>query len=634
MTMRAGPQALWAALGAALLAACGSPERDRAVLKLKARTPAERARALRELSAKARPGDAEAWLLVSRAARDPAAEVRLAAADALGAAPKAAELVKVEEGGPVDPDDSLASLLADPRDEVRLAAAAALGKRCGPRAKGYLLGAFARSGAVVRSALVDALGKCGSSAGDALAHWEARRRDRALRLLDSQSVAQRAKGAAELGLLGREGDVKQLLPLLDESDGVLIAAAAKGLGDAGAVQVEPRLRALLADEATTLSAAAAEGLAALGEGAILRAQVELEAAAQRADEAAFSAAAALATFKAPPAGLCQIAARARFARAAELLALAGACAAAGLANALALSDDQERSAALLAALLVVAPAPAPQAGPALAKLIERGSPELGVQAARVAERVHARSAGAALVAAVRREHKILEAERAAPPKPAGPEDDAAAAVELARQAAQAPQADRARYDALMKKLAARGQKVDARTSARARLGALLDGAPARHRGLLVAALRAAVVLRAPGIEADAKALAADPEADVARAAKGEPESEVGPQPSAADCLPTLLVAGSRAVAAPPGCLASLPASLPGEAAERARAAARVGRYAEDGADRAAACRLLRKLDGSAAGPLLEPFARDPERRVRLACAAGAGENETPVPLPR
>ena len=67
--MRAGPQALWAALGAALLAACGSPERDRAVLKLKARTPAERARALRELSAKARPGDAEAWLLVSRAAR-------------------------------------------------------------------------------------------------------------------------------------------------------------------------------------------------------------------------------------------------------------------------------------------------------------------------------------------------------------------------------------------------------------------------------------------------------------------------------------------------------------------------------------------------------------------------------------
>ena len=643
--------ALRAALGVALLlAACGSPEREKALVNLKARTPAERARAVRALSAKAKARDTETWVSLVRAARDPSAEVRLAAAESLATAPKAAELQPIEEGGPTDPDDSLGGLLADPRDEVRAAAAAALGKRCGPRAKGYLLGAFGRSGPAVRAVLGDSLGRCGSSLAAALTHWEAKRRARAHQLLDSQNTAQRAAGALELGLLGRDEDVKLLLPLLDETDGVLVAAAAKALGEAHAAVVEPRLKALLADEATTVSSSAAEGLSALGDQAVLRSRSELEAAAGRADDAAFSAAAALVSAGLPAADACRLAVRSRFARAAELLALAGSCAVKPLAEALAAQVGGARpaaakassrptspdaaqpdpaAAAILAALLVLPAAPAPQAGPALARLIQSDNPELAAQAARAAGLLQAKAAGPALVAVVRRERKLVLAERGAPPKPAGPEDDAAAAAVLAREAVRAPKADRGKYDLLMKKLAARGQAVDARTSARARLGAMLEGAPARRRTLLVAAIEAGLILNAPGMAAEVAPLRDDPEPDLARAARGEHEAAAAPPPDATECLPP------RAKVAPPaGCLAHLPEALPPEVAGRARAAAQLAIFHDDGAERAAACALLRRLDGPAAAAMLAPFGSDPERRVRNACAPAPPENKTAPPVPR
>src|SRR5207253_2733710 len=109
-------------------------------------------------------------------------------------------------------------MAADPRDEVRIAAVSALGKRCGPRAKGYLFAAFIRSGPAVRAAVGQALPGCGASLGDALAHWETRRRERAAKLLESQSAAQDAAAggddaaavAAVAALLSARGDAEDL----------------------------------------------------------------------------------------------------------------------------------------------------------------------------------------------------------------------------------------------------------------------------------------------------------------------------------------------------------------------------------------------------------------------------------------
>src|SRR5205085_11821872 len=75
----------------ALAVACGSPERDKAFVQVKAPTPIERAKAVRALAAKAKPGDVDAWAAVTRAARDPSSEVRLAAAESLAGAPKSTE---------------------------------------------------------------------------------------------------------------------------------------------------------------------------------------------------------------------------------------------------------------------------------------------------------------------------------------------------------------------------------------------------------------------------------------------------------------------------------------------------------------------------------------------------------------
>src|SRR5207302_2797746 len=132
-----------------------------------------------------------------------------------------------------------------------------------------------------------------------------------------------------------------------------------------------------------------------------------------------------------------------------------------------------------------------------------------------------------------------------------------------------------------------------------------------------AALRAALALDAPGAQAEARALEADPQPDLAAAARGEPEPPRPREPLLGDCLPQL-----PAAAPPAGCL-SRPAGAPldGALASRARAAARLALYSDDGADRAAACALLLRLDGEGARPLLAPFSRDPERRVRTACAA-------------
>ena len=93
---------------------------------------------------------------------------------------------------------------------------------------------------------------------------------------------------------------------------------------------------------------------------------------------------------------------------------------------------------------------------------------------------------------------------------------------------------------------------------------------------------------------------------------------------AADCLPA---AGPP----PPGCLQAISGGdLPPAMASRARAAAGLALFADDGTERAAACDLLRTLDGDSVNSVLAPFERDPERRVRVACRGG----ETRPPKPR
>jgi hypothetical protein len=630
--------ALLAALGAAALASCKQdPKREQAFAQLRARGAGERAKAVREIAAAAGARDAQAWSALSRAARDPSAQVRQAAAAALAGAPKAGALPPLDEGGPPDPDDVLGGLLSDPQDEVRLAASAALGRRCGPRSKGYLTSGFGRSGTAVRGAIVAALGKCGAAPREALQHEEQRRRERALRLLEAPSAAQRAQGALELGLLGRDEDARTLLPLLDERDGVVVAAGARALGRAGALQAEPRLRALLGEEASVLAAAAAEGLAALGPQAVHRSQAELIAVAARPDPEAEAAALALAGADAQARDLCAAAAQAREARAAEVLAAAGRCEAGALSTALAQAvrgsgalsrDEQQRASALVAALLGAPAGHSAAAAAPLSRLIERADPELALQAARAAARLGAAGAGPALIAVVRRERKALQDERSRPHRPAVAQDDAEAA-EVGRQAMRAPAPDRKKYDALMAKLQKRDQAQTARAGASVRLAEILRGAqPGERRSLLAGALRAALALRAPGAEAEARSLATDPLPDVAAAARGEPEPAALPE-DPASCLPT-----SGAVAAP-GCLARVEATpLQGDGAARALAAARLGLWSDDGRDRAAACTLLRRLDERASAPARALLADDPERRVRLSCDERAARNLTDPAQPR
>jgi hypothetical protein len=384
---------------------------------------------------------------------------------------------------------------------------------------------------------------------------------------------------------------------------------------------------LLRDEATAIASAAAEGIAALGPQAVSRAGVDLEHAALREDAAALSAALALLDAQVGDRDVCKSASSWRNADAARVLAALGSCPAQPLVEALnAARDDGRRARAALAALLTLPTGAAPQAAAALSRLIEKGPPDVAAEAARAAQQVGAKGAGPALVTVVRRERRALQAQRSAVRTP-DVEDDAHAAAELVQQAARVPAADRARYDALMKKLAARAQAADARTSARARLSELLSGAPARRRKLLVSALQSGLALGVPGMAAEAAALKDDPEIEVARAARGEREP-ARTEPPADACLPSTGLP-------PPGCLAAIAAeTLAPAAAERARGAARLALLSDDGAERSSACELLRKLDGDAARQLVAPFARDPERRVRVACSSTAPVPETRAPNSR
>ena len=602
------------------IAACGRKAEEEQQRRLGSPVSSERADAARRLGGLARASDDEAWVALEKATRDPAPAVRIAAAQALASAPNAAGLWQGARSGLAE--DAVGALLSDLDEGVRIAAAAALGQRCGPRPIAWLEGAFGRSGRAARAAIASALLGCGVQPAQLFGHAEEVRRRKAVGRLEGTNSAQRSWSARELGLLGRERDVKLLLPLLDDRDGAVVAAAAAGLGYAGATQAAPRLAKLAGDPVPLIAGAAAQALGELGREACTAAQPALEKQAIAAGEQALAAALALAQV-ASSERLCALAVDARTPAAAAVLArgcrlapLAAALAAAipeskpgggpAASSAIASKLELAHVAALLETLPQALSEPLPAAAAlALGRLagLEQGS--LSERAAEAAGELGAKEAGPALLAVVRRERQkraqALEAQRQ-------PEvDTSEAASELALQAAQAPDVDREKYARLMKLVQERGGKAASREGASERLSALLRGDPPPARRLLALGLRAVLLLQTPGAAEEATALAGDPDREVAAAARaasgGQPAAPVGTPPPA------------------------VPAPDPGQALATARGAL----WSDDGAQRAAACQLLARAADAPSGPLRAAMVQDPEQRVRAACSV---KKETAPPPAR
>jgi hypothetical protein len=533
----------WLAL-VLLLAAC-SKERERVVGTLSSKSAKERAQAVKALAPHA--GDDEVFAALTRAVHDGSPAVRSEAAAALA-------MSKRE-----DAVDAVAPLLRDPDDAVRIAAARALGSRCGDRATAYLRLAFAHSDAAVRAEEVEALRKCGVPLGELLRREETERRRKALAQLQSAVAAQKAHGARELGLLGRDEDAAALLPLLEDRDGVVVAAAARALGDAGAASAAPKLAALVG-EGGEVAAAAAEALLALQAQSVAR--PALQKLARVEGEEAVPAAVALGRD-------CAAALEAANPTAAAILA--AECEAAPFAARLEKGGHRD---ALLAALLQ-ARGKAPQdLARALSRLLRAGDAD--VRLPQLALRYGV--AGPALVEALRKEQAARAQQIAAKPS----EPDEGSAAEIAR--APAPgMSDKEKYDRLMARLKERDSHLAVKTSAATRLGELLQNGPrSDRRDFIAAALRAALSLKAPGAERVAALFAADPDPLIADAARGAPEPPPRPPPAPVPLDP------------------------------------RTALYSDDGAVRAQACSAA---DPALQGARLALAAADPERRVRLACGA-------------
>ena len=353
--------------------------------------------------------------------------------------------------------------------ELAVLRAAAL---CGERSTAYLRMAFAHSDAPVRAQVIDSLQKCGVDPASTLQHDESERRRKALELLASHFGAQRARGARELGLLGRDEDRARLLPLLGERDGVVVAAAARAVGESGASDAAPRIAALLADGGE-VAAAAAEALLALGAAAPARPQL-LRLATAAGDEAVPAAAALASDAQAPKSDLCAAALGAQVPQTAALLA--AGCPAAPFARALPGAAKRDP---LLEALLRAEP-PAPGLEATLTKLLRAG--ETDVRLPILARKY--RVAGPALL-------DVLKREQAARATAKRADDDEGSAAEIAKAPAQGLP-NRERYARLMTLLSERAGSESAKVSAASRLDALLHGSAGSDRRTFVSEVVKAV----------------------------------------------------------------------------------------------------------------------------------------------
>lgn len=214
-----------------LLLGCESG-RDALLADLQSPRPHERAAAVKKLSDGERPED---LVLFTRAAKDVSGLVREQAVIALGRShdPRVVDL--------------LGEMLEDTDELVQQQAAKALAEIKNDKAKAYLTLQYARRGRSTRIAIVEALKEANVPgamasvvAAEAKALWDSH-----LRAFTEGSLPERVGAAEQLGMSGRAEAVNRLLPLISDSQVVLVAAAVRGLGDAGDRRALPPITKLL-----------------------------------------------------------------------------------------------------------------------------------------------------------------------------------------------------------------------------------------------------------------------------------------------------------------------------------------------------------------------------------------------------
>jgi HEAT repeat protein len=235
-----------AALALAIAACLAGCQREHSRLLKEIEPPARselRALALARLAEMGREDDFHLFL---KAAQDPSAVVRRAAAGALGGS------------GDSKAIDMLGELLSDADDEVQALAAKGLARFNTEKARAYLLSAYGRQDASARAAIAVALGPAGVVEAvryEAKLLW-----DRNVKALESGGPAERVGAAEELGRSGRSEAVERLLPLLGDDSVLLAAGAARGLGAAGDRRAVASLVGVLKENYPVLREAAAEAL--------------------------------------------------------------------------------------------------------------------------------------------------------------------------------------------------------------------------------------------------------------------------------------------------------------------------------------------------------------------------------------
>ena len=362
--------------------------------------PDQRVRAVQ--TAGRRGAEGTALLLVAQRDADP--RVRRAAVEAFASRDGRAAV------------DALAAALGDPDADVVAIAARGLAARPSmPRTRDALVAAYGAASPAGRAAIADALQSVGTSLGQAVelearALWE-----RNLNVLATSGPA-RAGAAEEIGASARAEAVSRLLPLVDpnrNTDRSLLAAAARGLGEAGDRSARKYLEVLLQEGDAELAEAGAQALGRLADPAA--ADALATAAVQGAGRTAGSAVEALARLpQAPEVGtaLCLVALRSLDPAVAARAASAArerdaACPVKPLLGRL----GQVGSAAALAALAALRPAE-PEVVPRILPLLDPArTPDLEVRVAALRALGSLRSPAAA--AGVRERALALKARVAA-----------------------------------------------------------------------------------------------------------------------------------------------------------------------------------------------------------------------------
>lgn len=283
-----------AALALALAASLLGCQREHARLLKEIEPPRRaelRAQALSRLAELGREDDFHLFL---KAAHDPSAVVRRAAAGALGGS------------GDSKAVDTLGELLSDADDEVQALAAQGLARFNTEKARAYLLSAYGRQDASARAAIAHALGQAGVAEAvryEAKLLW-----DRNVKSLESGGPAERVGAAEELGRSGRSEAVDRILPLLGDDSILLAAGAARGLGAARDRRAVASLIGVLKENYPILREAAAEALGNLGDPSAVSSLEKMALAGGPSATAAVRALGLLGSSREALAALCKLAA--------------------------------------------------------------------------------------------------------------------------------------------------------------------------------------------------------------------------------------------------------------------------------------------------------------------------------------